>query len=161
VTDRWVINASPLILLGKAGQLDWVAKLGQVVVPQSVAHEICAGPTDDEASRWLALAVGKELIVPDATAPPSLAAWDLGAGETSVLAWAIEHRGYEAVLDDAAARRCALVYRIAVRGTLGLVALAKRRGFISQCRPVFARLLSSGLFINPDLLEQVALAAGE
>ncbi len=33
MTNRWVINASPLILLGKAGQLGCVPRLGKVVVP--------------------------------------------------------------------------------------------------------------------------------
>lgn len=161
MTDRWVINASPLILLGKVGQLDWVPRLGEIVVPSAVADEILAGAEDDPARLWLANGEGKSWVTPGTVVSPELAAWDLGAGETSVLAWAVDHSGCEAVLDDAAARRCAQVYRIPVRGTLGLVVLAKRRGFITQCRPVLDRLTTSGLFVTPALLEQAARAAGE
>ena len=133
-------------------------RLGKVVVPQPVADELLAGAEDDPARQWLAYGEGRPLVTPGASVPREPAAWDLGAGETAVLAWAVTAPGCEAVLDDAAARRCAQVYRIPVRGTLGLVVLAKRRGFITECRPVFRRLTESGLFVTPALLEQ---AAGE
>jgi predicted nucleic acid-binding protein len=159
VTERWVINASPLILLGKAGQLSWLPELGELVIPQAVADEIMAGSEDDSARQWLAFGKGKTFVTPDAPVPSELGAWDLGSGETSVLAWAIRQGNYEAILDDSAARRCALVFGVPVRGTLGLVVLAKRRGLITKCRPVFASLTTSGLFITRDLLEQAAIAA--
>ena len=54
MTERWVINASPLILLGKAGQLGWVPRLGKIVVPSPVADEILAGAENDPARLWLA-----------------------------------------------------------------------------------------------------------
>ena len=160
MTDRWVINASPLILLGKAGQLQWVPRLGTVVIPQSVADEIIAGPADDPARRWVE-GDGCAFIKPDVPASDALLAWDLGAGETAVIAWSVNHPGVEAVLDDGAARACASVSGIRFRGTLSLVALAKRRGFISACRPVFVSLQSAGLFVTPALIEQVAQAVGE
>ena len=161
MTDRWVINASPLILLGKANQLGWVPLLGEVVVPQSVATEISAGPEDDPAKQWIETGAGRELIRLDAPLSDELLAWDLGAGETAVIAWAVQHRGVEAVLDDGAARTGAGVFGVTFRGTLSLVALAKRRGFIEKVRPVFDSLRTAGLFVTPALIEQVAKAAGE
>lgn len=161
MTDRWVINASPLILLGKAGQLEWVPQLGTVVIPQAVSLEICAGPEDDPARQWIGHGAGRNFIQPDAVASDALVAWDLGAGETAVIAWVVRDAGVEAVLDDGAARACAGVFGIRLRGTLSLVALAKRRGFIPTVRPVFARLQAAGLFVTPALIEQVAQAVGE
>ena len=161
MTDRWVVNASPLILLGKAGQLGWVAQLGEVVIPQSVAAEISEGPDDDPARQWIESGAGRDLIRTDAAASRVLLAWDLGAGETAVIAWAVQHPGVEAVLDDGAARACARVSGIQFRGTLSLVALAKRRGFIPAVRPVFDRLRAAGLFVTPALIEQVTQASGE
>ncbi len=153
MTDRWVFNASPLILLGKAGQIGWVPLLGEVVIPQSVATEILAGPDNDPARQWIENGAGLDLIQPDAAMSGALLAWDLGAGETPVIAWAVQHPGVEAVLDDGAARACARVSGIQVRGTLSLVALAKRRGFIPSVRPVFDRLRTAGLFVTPALIE--------
>ena len=42
----------------------------------------------------------------------------------------------EAILDDRDARRCAQALRIGVRGTIGLVILAKQIGSIPLARPV-------------------------
>ena len=156
-----MFNASPLILLGKAGQLGWVALLGEVVIPQSVATEILAGPDDDPARQWIESGVGRDLLQTDAVVNHTWLAWDLGAGETAVIAWAVRHPGVEAVLDDGAARACARVSGIQVRGTLSVVALAKRRGFIPAVRPVFDWLRTAGLFVAPALIEQVARSAGE
>jgi predicted nucleic acid-binding protein len=48
-----------------------------------------------------------------------------------------------------------------MRGTLSFVALAKKRGLIPACRPVFDKMLAAGLYVSLALVEQVALAAGE
>ena len=97
----------------------------------------------------------------DDAATNDLLAWDLGAGEIAVIASAMANPGYEAVLDDAAARRCAMVFGVLMRGTLSFVALAKKRGLIPACRPVFDEMLAAGLYVSLALVEQVALAAGE
>ena len=50
MSDRWVANASPLIVFGKIGQLDLLTRLPrEIVVPQAVANEIMAGPENDAA----------------------------------------------------------------------------------------------------------------
>lgn len=161
MTERWIIDASPLILLGKAGQLDWLPQMGRIVVPESVATEVAAGSPVDPARQWLAASEGAASIVRDLAPTSDLLAWDLGAGETAVIAMAMANPGYEAVLDDAAARRCAMVFGLPMRGTLSFVALAKKRGLIPACRPVFDKMLAAGLYVSPALVEQVALAAGE
>jgi predicted nucleic acid-binding protein len=161
VTERWIIDASPLILLGKAGQLDWLPHLGRIVVPESVAAEVEAGSPSDPARKWLAASKEVACIERDLAPTSELLEWDLGAGETAVIAMAMANSGHEALLDDAAARRCAKVFGVPMRGTLSFVALAKKRGLIPACRPVFDRMLSAGLYVSPALVEQVALAAGE
>ena len=53
--DRWVINASPLICLAKAGYLDLILNLpDEVVVPSAVVEEIRAGQAGDLAQLALA-----------------------------------------------------------------------------------------------------------
>ena len=43
MSDLWVVNASPLIVLGKIGQLDLLTQLPKdIVVPSAVADEIKA-----------------------------------------------------------------------------------------------------------------------
>ena len=161
MTEHWIIDASPLILLGKAGQLDWLPQMGRIVVPESVAAEVAAGSPVDPARQWFAASEGAACMVRDVAPTSELLAWDLGAGETAVIAMAMANPGHEAVLDDASARRCAMVFGVTIRGTLSFVALAKKRGLIPACRPVFDQMLAAGLYVSPALVEQVALAAGE
>jgi predicted nucleic acid-binding protein len=50
MSDRWVLNASPLIVFGKIGRLDLVSQLAkEIVVPRGVAQEILVGPENDAA----------------------------------------------------------------------------------------------------------------
>lgn len=50
MSERWVLNASPLIVFGKIGQLELFARLAQeIVVPRGVSEEILAGPETDAA----------------------------------------------------------------------------------------------------------------
>ena len=86
MTERWIIDASPLILLGKAGQLDWLPQMGRIVIPESVAAEVAAGSPADPARQWLAASEGVAYIERDIAPTSDLLAWDLGAGETAVIA---------------------------------------------------------------------------
>lgn len=161
MTEHWIIDASPLILLGKSGQLGWLPRMGRIIVPESVASEVAAGSPADPARQWLAAAEGAASIVADAALTDDLMGWDLGAGETAVIAMTLANPGHEAVLDDAAARRCAVVFGIRMRGSLSFVALAKKRGLVLACRPVFEQMLVAGLYVSPALVEQVSRSAGE
>jgi predicted nucleic acid-binding protein len=100
-----VLNASPLIVLARAGYLDLVPKLvSSVVVPRAVVTEVTAGPVEDPAARFLAQPSWLSVI--DLTPPLSpLAIWRLGQGESEVLEYARRNPGTTVVLDDKAARR--------------------------------------------------------
>ena len=58
-------------------------------------------------------------MVPPPDVPPGIAAWDLGPGESAVLAWAAARPGTIAVIDDLAARRCAAAPRSRFKGRSG------------------------------------------
>jgi predicted nucleic acid-binding protein len=62
----------------------------QVVVPQAVAEEIEAGPSDDQARQ--ALAAGRFTVVDTPPPSPELLSWDLGQGETAVLSLAVTEK---------------------------------------------------------------------
>ena len=80
-----VVNASPLIRLGKTGHLDLLAALADtVVVPLAVANEVGAKP---DGAAILAELTGNPAyrVAGSEPAPPEVLAWDLGAGETQVI----------------------------------------------------------------------------
>ena len=146
-----VLNASPLIVLARAGYLDLLPKLvSSVVIPRAVATEVAAGPADDPAARFLAQP--SWLSVVDLTPPLSpLAIWRLGQGESEVLEYARRTPGTTAVLDDKAARRAALALHIPLIGTLGLLVAAVRNSLLPSLRDAIDVVRACGLYVNPDI----------
>ena len=62
---------------------------------------------------------------------------------------------------DLAARRCAMTLDIPVRGTLGLVLLAKKRGIIPLARPVLEQLKKAGMYLSNSVINQALAQVGE
>lgn len=159
--DRRIVNASPLILPSKAGHLD-LLRVGvpEIIVPEPVLREVGArGPTDPvllevRRASWLT-------ILPAPPTPAEILAWDLGDGESSVLAMARDDPESEVVLDDRDARRCAQALGIGMRGTIGLIVLARRIGSIPAARPVLDQVRQAGLFVTDDLARQALAFVGE
>ncbi len=155
-----IIDASPLIFLSRSGHLELLQSFAeQVWVPMPVATEIQQRGQQDISAQaidntaWL-------LTKPVPTMPNSITEWRLGAGESAVLALALEH-GIEAIIDDLAGRKCAASLDIPVRGTLGIVLTAKQRGIISLARPVIEDMMQSGLYLSREVVEQALFRVGE
>jgi len=161
VKEQRVVNTSPLIYLSRANLLDLLfADCDQVMVPQAVADEIRAWPTADAAQK--ALAVDQHLIIV-ASEPisPSIHAWDLGAGESAVLAFGANRPGMTLVIDDLAARRCAASLNLPVRGTLGLVLKAKQTGRLPSARAALRQLQNAGMYLSPSVAAAALQQVGE
>lgn len=161
MAERPAINASPLILLTKAGLLDLLQLLSQeVVVPAAVAMEIQQYGVRDLTAQ--AIAQTKWLVVVETPPVPELIqSWDLGPGESAVLTWGYVHPNTEVIVDDLAARRCAVALGIPVRGTLGLVLTAKQRGIIPAARPILEQLRDSGMYLSERVMNQALALVGE
>jgi predicted nucleic acid-binding protein len=155
----WVVNASPLILLGKLERLDLLNALAQqIIIPRAVADEVAAGADDARFGDLLAWIHPR--IATDLPVPPSILGWDLGAGESQVLAHGLAG-GYRAVLDDGEARAAAKVHGVALIGTLGVILRARRAKLIPAARPLVERLVSEGSYLGADLVRQALLRVGE
>lgn len=149
-----VVNASPLILLSRVGEVDLLQGVARsFTVPESVVQELLAKGPEDAAVQALKARPWLQ-VEPRTGIPPQIAEWNLGAGESAVLTTALGRPGCVAVLDDSAARRCAESRRIHVVGTVGGVLLAKRRGRIPLARPVLEKLVAGGMFFSPRTLDE-------
>ena len=80
-------------------------------------------------------------------------------GESGVLALALEHQR-DAIIDDLAGRKCAATLSIPVRGTLGLVLVAKQRGVIPKARPVIEDMMQAGLYLSRKILDKALRRVG-
>lgn len=157
MTERWVVNASPLIALAHAGGLELLQRLPtQLLIPEAVVDEVLAGP-EDPAHRALAGGWGSRWPV---TPPERIVEWGLGRGESAVLALALELSA-TAVIDDRAARRCAHVLGVPVIGTLGVIVRAKRRALIAEAAPLIRSVLAAGLFCDEEMIATLLTAVDE
>ena len=148
--ERWVVNASPLICLAKAGFSDLLLKLpDEIIVPSAVIEEIQAGQSGDSAQK--ALATGK-FPIRNIQVIPEILAWDLGKGESAVISYVFSHPGWIAIIDDRAARKCALSYSIQLKGTLAVVILAKKRGLVASAADIMRSLQASGLRLDSEVI---------
>lgn len=161
MSRRWICNASPLILLDKIDRIRLLSELcDELIVPEIVLREVAVG----EQGVALAEQLGSQPWISVATetnVTPDLVTWDLGPGETQVLALAVQTPGSRAVLDDLDGRRCARALGAPVIGTLGVVLRAKRRGIVPQARPVLDELRRVGLYVSDRLVETALAHLGE
>ncbi len=156
-----VVNASPLIFLSKAGVIHFLQQAApDIVVPQVVALEVGRRGRNDITARTLAnnpwVATVEVPVI-----PPLIQSWDLGPGESAVLAYARTHPGVVAIIDDGAGRRCAETLGVPLLGTLGLIMIAKKRGLIPTARPVIALLKQQGMFLSESIIDRAMDLIGE
>lgn len=158
-----IFNASPVIVLAKAGLLDRLLGVGsKVCIPQPVAEEIArVNDPKDRARNWILDPANRNFICPRPEILSLVAGWDLGLGESAVLSMAKIMPRMTAVLDDLAARRCAQSLEVPMIGTIGLLLMAKKQGILPEVGAALDAVCAAGLFIAPKHLTAVREAAGE
>jgi predicted nucleic acid-binding protein len=161
--ERLVLSdASPLIGLAAADGFELLHRLFSVVSvtpevrAEVLADEKCPGAPQLRAAlraRWIRVLRGKW---------PEPEFSRLGDGEASILRAAANLGGDALVLlDDEAARREAVRLGIAVTGTLGILAVARRRSLVPAVRPYLARLAEHGFYFSQDLARELLRSVGE
>lgn len=159
--ERWVVNASPVILLGKAGLLPLLPQLcAELVVPSGVLAEVVVGAAADAGRTWLR-GPGQPYLRPIPVLHPALVDWSGGAGEAEVISWALANPGFIAILDDRAARTLATRHGVPVIGSLRVIVRAKELGLIPQARPVLEKLRGAGAYVSDALIDRTIQLAGE
>lgn len=159
--DQVVIDASPLIVLFKS-QLAFLLPqmFSEIIVPTGVWNEVVNSSTTDVASQQLpSFSWAKQIEV--STIAPAIEVWDLGIGESEVLSYALNRPEFRAMVDDAAARRCARTLGIPTLGTGGAIVLAKQRGLLSSVSPSIQALRNAGLWLSDELVSLLKQQAGE
>jgi predicted nucleic acid-binding protein len=132
----------------------------EVIVPEPVIAEIEGHGEDDPTVKaireldWL-------IVAPGPSVPMEIAVWELGPGESAVLALALGEPDVRVVIDDRDARRCARSLAIPIIGTLGLVLLAKEAGRIAAARPIVERLRESGMYLSDRVVNETLGRVGE
>ena len=160
MSEHVIANSSPLILLSKIGRLDFLKLAGdRIFVPQAVWNEV----TDYSDQKFVPIL--KEFpwiqIELDPEIPHEVLSWNLGKGESAVIALGIKKGSSELVIDDSDARSCARSLGLQVRGTLGLILLAKKKGLLSSVRSTIDELILAGMYLDKGVVDQILRLAGE
>ena len=153
-----VPDAGPLIYLAGADKLDLLIRLyDRVVVPLVVYEEIVVAGAGLMGSAAVSGAVWIEV---EDTPPDDTLTQTLDRGEAAAIPLA-ERLSATLLCDDAAARTEARRRGIPVVGTLGVLRLAKDRGFLDRIRPVIETMRSAGMYVSEELVQEVLVAAAE
>jgi uncharacterized protein len=159
VEREWVvINTGPLVLLEKCGALDLVGRLPyQFACPVAVRVELDVGAAKGYPAinvSWLSVETLRTPLSP-------LARSALDQGEAEVIQLALE-RGHQRVcLDDLRGRRFAMASGLQVTGVLGLLVSARTHGLIPTIKPYCERLMQSGAWYSPGLVQRILESVGE
>jgi len=160
LTERWITDSSPLIALAAVGQAHLLTEIpDELIVPEGVAVEVLAGPTEDSARRHIEAGFGRRSS--PSVIPSRLFAWGLGRGETDALALSLEMETGTVVIDDLAARKCATALGVPMMGTLAVVVRAKRLGRIRSAANIFHALRRVDFRIDDAMARKVLESVGE
>lgn len=155
-----VVNASPIISLANIGCTNLLTEIfPELVIPLGVYEEITAHSVEDEAVKWVMAQDPDRIQTVDV--PEIITGWNLGKGESQVIAYAYKTGEHAVSIDDRPAKKCAQLFGIKVKGTLALLIDAKRRGLIPLVRPHLVKLKASGFRISDRILKYAVQLAGE
>jgi predicted nucleic acid-binding protein len=157
-----VSDASPLINLARVEQFELLAAFyDQVIIPQAVYDEVVVRGQGREGSSEVQNTSWIDVCDPQNDLAVRVLAAELGMGEASAIILAQERQATLLLIDEIRGRRVAQQLGLKVRGTLGILARAKREGRISNLRQVLNLLHALGTWIGEELCEEVLRLAGE
>ncbi len=152
-----VADTSPPLHLARIRRLDLVpAVVGRVTIPQTVWGELVQVGTRPDVLATIQAADWIEVVE-----DPVAQHLGLDPGETAAILLA-EKLGAEALLiDERRGRGVAAARGIAVIGTLGIVAGARRLGVLERAAPVVAELRADGFWLSDTLAAEFLRGLGE
>lgn len=152
-----VSDTSPILNLSVVGQLDLLRQLyREVVIPPAVEAELRRNGVGHGELAWLAI---KE---PAGTGLVEQLSARLHAGEAEAIILAVELRADRILIDERRARRVAGEFHLQPVGLLGVLAEAKQRGYLRECRPVLDGMMQvAGFWIGDRLYARFLEEVGE
>ncbi|NET00533.1 MAG: DUF3368 domain-containing protein [Sphaerospermopsis sp. SIO1G1] len=157
-----VSDTTPISELAKVNSLDLLPKIfGKVIIPQGVFNELQVG-THPAAKlvqdlSWLeVMTVNNQQVVRELQQ-----LFKLDLGESEAIALAEEIGASQLLIDERAARKVAMDRKLPLIGTVGVLLLAKNRGFLDSVKDVLDEMQAQGMRISDRLYVQVLTLAQE
>jgi uncharacterized protein len=157
-----VSNTSPITNLAAVNQLSLLQKLyGTIFIPEAVYVElteakIVPGTVEVQTLNWI--------VITPVTNRNSVITLqqELDSGEAEAIALALELNTNRLLIDERRGRQIASRLNIKFIGVLGILATAKRRGFLQAVKPVLDELINTMKFrVSEALYKQILQDVGE
>lgn len=150
MSDQAVTNSTCLIGLQRIGQLDILPQVFPVVfAPEAVESEFGIKPS------WLRVqAVQNTEFV-------KVLQNQMHIGEAEAIVLAMELKDVAIILDEKKARAAAKKIGLQVIGTVGMLLRGKKRGVISEVKPLLRELQAKGFRMTEALIMDALQLAGE
>ena len=132
----------------------------EVLVPNAVADEVTRHPAV-ELDAWLASGWLKRVMPANRERVDQIERDLGGRGEAEGIGVALELENAIVLIDERAARTYARTRGLQVRGTLGVVLHAKRRGLIEHATPLLDDLRRSGFWLDDATYRKARELASE
>lgn len=145
-----VSDTSTLILFYKIDALEILKKVfGQITITQTVLKELNK-PIPD----WVNVAQ------PQSNLYKALLGF-LDPGEASSIALALENKQALLIIDELKGRKTARELNIKITGALGILILAKKKGYIHSVKAIIDKILKTNFRISKKLIERTLIIADE
>jgi len=142
------VDTSTLIILSKINQLELLRLLyGNVYITIEVRLEFRL-PIPD----W---------IIEEFADYDSDFNFGIGKGETSILNLAIRNNNSFLIIDELKARKIASNLKIKFTGSIGILIIAKRHGYIHEIKPILDSIMKTNFRISKELYIQVLKISNE
>ena len=86
---------------------------------------------------------------------------ELDRGEAETIILGNELKADLILLDETIARRVARLLNLKVKGTVGILVLAKKEGIIKKLKPILNELRTKGVWISDEVYDEALKLADE
>lgn len=149
-----ICNTTPLIALSSIGLFNLLNDIyGEICIPEAVFEEVERGGGIDVPKlgniQWIK-------IMPDIRTYENSLLYQLDVGERQVILHALRAPADLSLIDDRVARNIAEFLGLKVKGTLGVLAEAKRRGLIMSFKKRALEMRDNGIYFSERLIKEIA-----
>jgi len=146
-----ISDTSCFIILSNIGEMDLLCKVySEVVTTPEIVVEF-----GEELPDWVVISKVKDIT------RQRVLELQIGKGESSAIALALETPNSTVILDDYKARKVASSLNLPCIGTIGVIVKAKLLGIIPSIKPILDKMKSTNFRLSAELERDALLAAKE
>ena len=154
-----ISDTTPLITLMKAAQLDLLRELfGEIIIPAAVHRELTTNEKySEEAEQINNCGFIRVIFVEDRkTVSIIQRTAGLDIGESEAIVYADNNHADLLLIDEAPGRRAAMSMGIEIMGSIGVLILAFKRGYLSmeKAEEAFSKIRTSHRHISDFLIQE-------